>query len=1152
MRKENFRKSLVVLLFSCFGILSVLAENQPKFIENKGQLPSQVAYKLQVANADLFFEKDRLTFNFYNPELLHQHGHAHQESEFVGHAYQMVFLNSSSEVEILGEGNRYSDYINYISKQKSVGHVASFTRVSYRNIYEGIDLEYFGSNGNLKYDIIVDAGVDPSIIQFKYEGADKVQLKRGKLLVKNNFNSVEESIPMAYQIINGQQVVVDCKYSLEGDVVAFQFPDGYNSEYELVIDPTLIFSSYTGSTANNFGFTATYDEDGALYGGGISFGLGYPIITGAYAETFGGVVDMAISKFSPDGTALEYSTFIGGASADVPHSMIVNSLGELVILGSTSSLDYPTSPTGFDATFNGGTAANYTSNGTNYQNGSDIVVSVLSADGTALVGSTYLGGFLNDGLNDDGILSYNYGDIFRGEVIVDGADNIYILSSTKSADFPTTTGALDETLGGTQDACLAKFNPDVSVLEWCTYIGGSAGDAGYSLKLNSANELYVTGGTASSNLAVDAGAIFPTYGGGSADGYLFRISNDGSTIINSSYIGTSSYDQSYFVEVDDEDAVYLYGQSTGSYPVTGGAYFNLNGKQFIQKLTPDITTSIYSTVFGSGSANINISPTAFLVDVCKRVFVSGWGGSTNNSWNSSTGNTSGLATTIDGEQTTTDGSDFYFMVLEEDATALLYGSYFGGNGIAEHVDGGTSRFNDNGVIHQAVCAGCGSSNAFPTTPGVVSNINGNSCNLGVIKLDLEISAVQVDITGGGSQTGCAPFDVDFEADLVNATDFIWYFGDGDSANVQNPSHTYANPGVYEVMLIGTDTAFCTGETFTDTSITIITVNLLTDAAEAGTGAHLCPGDSVQIGADTIPGYTYSWDPPLDLSDPTGSNPFASPTEDVQYYLTILNADGCEDVDSVMITVFGIEAFPDTVICTNDSVLVSVIGGSSFSWLPVAGVSNPTSSSTYITAGLAPIYTVTASDGLGCEDTAIVNLGALVGPTALFDVEISQSCLGDSVQFLNMSDNADSYEWNIGGLITNEDEPIILFEPGDGPVVYLIATNNNGECIDTLTIDYMNGWYSEDSVTVTYPNVFTPDGDNINDCFKPDFTGDLDDCFTLKVFSRWGRLLYDSEKHGGNCWDGTQRTDDLVSRGTYYYIANVRGMDHAGFVTVLYK
>ena len=1145
--------SIQPLIFLAFSF-SLFAENTPRFEENKGQFPEQVNYKLRVANSDIYFEKAGLTFNLYAPHLLEQHNHdEHHEhkNEFVGHAYSMQFVSSNPDVQLVSDGFKYSDYTNYITAEHTVGHVSSYSKVVYNEIYPGISIEYFGSEGNLKYDVHVNVGVDVSVFKMRYQGASNVRIKKGKLIVTNVFNAVEESIPLAYQLVDGVKVPVSCRYKLEGEVVSFEFPNGYDVTKKLVIDPTLIFSSYTGSTANNFGFTATYDQDGALYGGGISFGLGYPITTGAYSSTFGGVVDMAISKFSPDGTTLEYSTFIGGSSADVPHSMIVNSQGQLVILGSTSSTNYPTSATAVDQTFNGGSPVNYASNGTDFTNGSDIAVTVLSADGSSLIGSTYFGGSLNDGLNEDGTLTYNYGDIFRGEVIVDELDNIYIASSTASSDFPVTAGALDQTIGGAQDACLAKFNSDVSVLNWCTFVGGNAGDAGYSLKLNSSNEIYLTGGTTSQNFAIVGTSLFPAYQGGTADGFIFRLTNDGNTILNSSYLGTSSYDQSFFVEVDDDDDVYVYGQSVGSYPVTGGVYSNVNGKQFIQKMNPDLTTSIYSTVFGSGSSAVNVSPTAFLVDICERVFVSGWGGGTNNSWNSQTGNTNGLAVTSDGFQQTTDGSDFYFMVLEADATALLYGSFFGGNGIQEHVDGGTSRFNENGVIHQAACAGCGGSNAFPTTPGVVSQINGNSCNLGVVKLDLEITAVQVDIVGSGSIGGCAPFEAEFDADLVNASSFVWYFGDGDTSLVQNPTHLYEDPGVYEVTLIGTDTSFCTGEAFTDTAYITVTVSLLTDVADAGTGANLCPGEVAVLGADTIAGYSYSWSPAVGLDNPTSSSPTASPSEDTQYYLTVTNAEGCEDVDSVAITVFNIQAFPDTTICVADSVLVSVVGGTDSSWSPPTGVRNPTAASTYITAGSVQEYTVVGSDGT-CTDSAQITLGSLLGPEALFDVEISQSCLGDSVRFINLSEGAEGFVWDIGGDVFTIAEPIVLFEPGDGPVVVLTATNNSGLCVDSLVVDYANGWYTEDSVAVTYPNVFTPNGDQINDCFQPNFDGNLDECFTLKVFSRWGRLLYDSEKHGGNCWDGTQRTDDLVAEGTYYYIANVRGMEHAGFVTVLYK
>ncbi|MGB1317225.1 MAG: hypothetical protein ACPG5W_03405, partial [Flavobacteriales bacterium] len=752
MRKKNYTKSLLVLLFSCLFLADVGAENEPRFIENKGQLPSQVEFSLRVANADLFFEKNRLTFNFYAPELLnsHKHGeeeHQHDHSRFSNHAYHVNFLNSNTNAVVESVGASYKDYINYIQPNKSVGHVPVFSKLAYRDVYEGIDLEYFGSEGHLKYDVRVAAGANSAALQMDYEGVNSIRIKNGNLVVVNEFNTIEESIPLAYQMINGVQKAIECRYVLKGTTVSFKFPNGYDETEELIIDPTLIFSSYTGSTSNNFGFTATYDAAGALYGGGIAFAASgnYPTTVGAYSVTNAGLVDMAISKFSPDGTTLQYSTYIGGGSTDAPHSMIVNNQGQLVILGSTSSSNYPTSTGAYDGGFNGGTAVNYAANGTNFENGSDIVVSVLSADGASLIGSTFLGGSENDGLNEDTDLAYNYGDIFRGEVIVDDADNIYIASSTRSNNYPVTGATVGQTLGGTQDAVVAKFNPDVSSLLWSTFLGGDNADAGYSLKLNSTGELYITGGTEGAGYPTTAGSLNATFQGGDSDGFVTRLNTTATAILSSSYVGTASYDQTYFVEVDHDDDVYLYGQSEGSYAVTNGVFSNFGGKQFIQKLGADLSTSLMSTVFGSGTAEVNISPTAFLVDICKRIYVSGWGGTTNNSWNAATGNTSNMTVTGDGFQQTTDGSDFYFMVLEADASALLYATYFGGNGIAEHVDGGTSRFNSDGVIHQAVCAGCGGSDDFPTTPGVVSEVNGSSCNLGVIKLDLEIPLVDVEL-----------------------------------------------------------------------------------------------------------------------------------------------------------------------------------------------------------------------------------------------------------------------------------------------------------------------------------------------------------------------------------------------------------------------
>ncbi|MCB9186916.1 MAG: gliding motility-associated C-terminal domain-containing protein [Flavobacteriales bacterium] len=1042
----------LVMLLLLVAVVNVFGEGNPRFVENKGQYPEQVHFKLRVANADLYFETGALTFNVYDPEVFADHAeHHHKGSEpEMGHAYRMHFLGHDPNADVHATGEKYLDYQNFILKNRSVGHVSSFDRIEYNEIYPGIDIDYFGYEGNLKYDVKVAAGADPSQIRMKYEGVNSLKLRNGKLIVENSVNSVEESIPLAYQRINGLRVPVDCRYRLEGEIVSFEFPNGYDQNLELVIDPTLIFSSYTGSTSDNFGFTATYDASGALYGGGIVFGGGYPSTLGAYSTSFSGLIDMAISKFSPDGSTLIYSTYIGGSSADVPHSMIVNSQGQLVVLGSTSSLNYPTTSGAYDTDFNGGVAINYTSNGTNFQNGSDIVVSVLSADGSALIGSTYLGGSQNDGLNQDTDLAYNYGDIFRGEVIVDDLDNIYIASSTGSSDLPVTAGTIGQTLSGNQDACVAKFSPNVSTLIWCTYLGGDGADAGYSMKHNSLNELYVTGGTEGQGFPIVGSTLNTTYQGGQSDGFIVRLNNSATSIVGSTFIGTSTYDQSYFVEVDHDDDVYVYGQSEGNYPVVGSVYSNPNSRQFIQKLSADLSTSIVSTVFGNGSTGINISPTAFLVDVCKRIYIAGWGGGTNNFWNNTTNNTFGLPTTPNGFQLTTDGSDFYFMVLEADASSLLYATFFGGNGVNEHVDGGTSRFNSAGVIHEAVCAGCGGSDAFPTTPGAVSNTNNSpNCNLGVIKLDLEVPLVDVGINLDTVQTGCVPFTLQFIADTLIAPEFVWYFGTGDSSNAVNPTYTFNVPGTYEVLLIGRNTN-CDGAQFVDTASVMVNAVTNSDTVSAGPDLFMCPGDTVQL--DGFGVGTFSWMPAAFVSDPNAEDPLAFPDVTTEFVLQLFDTEGCSAFDTVLVEVAGlsVNVSADTTICIGDTINLNASGGISYAWSPNSDISDvsipnpevwPSSTNTYF-------LDVITSDGCEITESVLVAVQQLPNAFAGYDQGV---CSAGTAQ-LNATGGV-SYEWMPTAGLSNPNiaDPVVTFS-SDTVTYWVTVTDNIGcENTDTVTI-----------------------------------------------------------------------------------------------------
>jgi hypothetical protein len=211
--------------------------------------------------------------------------------------------------------------------------------------------------------------------------------------------------------------------------------------------------------------------------------------------------------------------------------------------------------------------------------------------------------------------------------------------------------------------------------------------------------VLVTGGTTSNNLSTPNNPLNGSYLGGQADGYIMKYNAAGNSLLAGTYIGTSSYDQAYFVEVDTSNNVYVTGQTMGNYPVVGNVYSNNGSRQFITKLDNNLSRIIYSTRFGQANAGtINISPTAFLVDRCENVYVAGWGGATNRNGQHHYGAVNRLlGSTVsmplrDAIQSTTDGSDFYIIVLEKDARNLLFGSYMGGNnlsGFGEHVDGGT-------------------------------------------------------------------------------------------------------------------------------------------------------------------------------------------------------------------------------------------------------------------------------------------------------------------------------------------------------------------------------------------------------------------------------------------------------------------------------
>ncbi|MDA8715088.1 PKD domain-containing protein [Flavobacteriales bacterium] len=843
------KNKLTILLFLvCTHVSFAHSDVTFKFTENKGQLNSKVLYHNKLHLGDMFLERDRFTFNMYDPTQLDElYNKRHGADKLSGselnsanpkinqredyspsgevmrmHAYSMIFqgANDYPKVSATDELSGYTNYSIGKNARKWASMVKSYRMVQYQDLYPGIDLEIYTALKNMKYDFIVAPGANPNDIVIEYDGVESISLlTNGDLLVKLSNGEVKEMNPTSYQEINGQRIEVKSNFKLLGNQLSFEFPDGYDHSKELIIDPVWIFSTLTGSTADNWGFTATYDSQGNLYAAGIAFGTGYPTTVGAHFPSFvGGNFDIAISKFDPTGANLLYSTYLGGSDNEMPHSMVTNSSDQLVLLGSTGSANFPTTTGAYNEFFNGGwagTAANMW--GYNYASGCDISITTFDNSGS-IINSTFVGGSDNEGLNE--ALVYNYADQGRGELVLDDVGNVYVATSLYSSDFPVTDGSVVNGGAGFgfQDAVVFKLNSNLSALNWATYLGGTGSDAGYSVRIAPSGTVYVTGGTTSTDIGADPGSINPAFGG-VWDGYIASFNGATGAHLNKTYIGTSEYDQGFIVETDPDGDVYVTGQTLGSYPVFNATYSEANSAQFIHKLSGDLTTSIYSTVFGSGSLSgpppshaINIAPTAFLVDNCENVYVSGWGGGFNGASSAGAynpyagGSTMGMTVTGDAQQSTTDGSDFYFFVMEQDAAGILYGTYFGDNGTSEHTDGGTSRFDPSGIVYQSVCASCGGS--FPTTPGSYATTSGTAgtpygCNLGAIKFEFDFQGVVNTATSPGDQTLCgSPYNVDFTGG--SSPQHEWDFGDGNTSTAANPTHTYADSGTYQVMYVAID------------------------------------------------------------------------------------------------------------------------------------------------------------------------------------------------------------------------------------------------------------------------------------------------------------------------------------------------------------
>jgi len=1174
------------------------------FTENKGQWDTDILYKGKFYGGNVFLKSNEITYLFYPKEglkeLYHKkHHNSNFDTSLTYHAMNMKFLNANPQ-PIISQIDSNLFYENYfIGKDQKhwASHVKSYKQILYNQLYNHIDLKTLSSKNNFRYDFVLHPGAAINDIAILWEGDDGLQIKDGKLIINTAVGEVYQTAPYAYQVINGRKKSVACQYVLEKSILKFKITESYDKSLDLIIDPTLVFATYTGSLSDNFGMTATYDNSGNAYTAGICFGNQYPTTTGAFQITFAGPgsitgqgTDISISKFNPSGSALLYSTYLGGTGYEGPESIVVDNANELVVFGRTNSINFPMTAGAFQTIKSGGY---------------DFIITKFNTTGTALVASTYLGGTLNDGVN---AIPYNYEDGLRGSVITDPNNNIYIGGNTLSPDFPITSGCLQSALNGTQDAIVSKFDPLLTSAFYSTYLGGSNQDAVYSITLNTANQLYVCGGTESADYPTTPGTLYPSALGG-IDGFASLFSSNGNSLLSSTYLGTPTYNQAFFIQTDAQNKVYIYGQTEGAYPVTAGVYNNPNSGQFIHCLNQNLSNTLFSTVVGTGSGFPDIVPSAFLVDVCGSIYIAGWGGDLfgNNNAHSTT---FGLPITPNAFMQTTDGNDFYFLVLDRDALSLQYATYFGGSLSLEHVDGGTSRFDKSGVIYQAICESCGGNDDMPTTPTAYSTVNGSSnCNNAVVKFSFSpnLTVAQLAIAPVNPQ-GCVPFTVTFTNNSINGINYIWNFGDGNSSTVNVPIHTYTTAGIYQVQLISHNASTCNIYDTTYTTITVFPPLVLNPMPTI----NVCLGDSVSLNQPAPTGCTYTWSPSNLVTNPFMQNPKTAPTTNTKYIVTV-NRSGCVVSDSVNVFVFknntkitfdpSHACLSDTVnlsanqpcatytwsngqssnninittpgwfylttqsnqgclakdsvhidsllkipvgnhsyyICQNQSLQLLVPSGYTYNWIPNYEINNTQIFDPIVSPKTTTIYTLTLNNG-PCQSQGTYFIKVYPLPTQTLTPKSIKVFLGDPVFITSLSDTISSWEPPIYLSCIFCNQPISI---PDNNIIYYSTVKNEFGCMskDSIVIKVVP--------TLYIPNCFTPNDDNLNDIFKPEYAGYTD--IELLIFDRWGEQIFKTvELHGG--WNG-KRKDAPCQIGVYTYKLtatdyNKQTIEKIGHVTLL--
>ena len=578
--------------------------------------------------------------------------------------------------------------------------VPTYGAVVAGQVWPGVDMVWHGDQRHLEHDMVVGPGVDPSVVALDVDGADGLTIDgAGDLVIDLGGTTSRMARPILYQDVAGERRVVTGSFLLlgpsgptsgdlepsgptSGDLgpsrIGFQV-GAYDATRPLVIDPTLVTSTYLGGSGADNGYGITRDKEGNTYVVGATESNDFPTLTPlqaklALASAAGGPnSDVFVAKINPSGTGAVWSTYLGGGGRDTGYGVAVGPDGAVYVAGATESVDFPLVKAA-QGRYGGGA--------------SDGFVAKIAANGTALEWSTFLGGSQTDRV--------------RG-LAVDPSGGAYVTGSTSSVDFPS----ISAQQGGPYrpddvDAFVAKLPATGTALVYATRLGGSNDDHGLAVAVDSQGSAFVTGDTLSPGFPTVR--PFQSGSGGSASGvagsfpdaFVAKYNPTGSALVYSTFLGGSDFDQGTAIAIDGSGAAYVTGNTNSpNFPTAGPLQARKDGDTdaFVAKLDPPGSTLVYATYYGGSGAD---GGNAIAVDPAGGVVVAGTTGSPN------------LPMTRPVQPAKAGGSDAFVLRLNAAGNAPLFATFLGGRDEDQAMG---VALNAQGMVH---VLGLTSSGDFPT------------------------------------------------------------------------------------------------------------------------------------------------------------------------------------------------------------------------------------------------------------------------------------------------------------------------------------------------------------------------------------------------------------------------------------------------------